>query len=178
VVTAGCLAVVLVGCSSDDGSSAASTTSSSTSPTTGPLPTVTNAQGYVTPTEAARRKARAIVGQRPFAIDCGVTAADAGWPTTTVGAPDNGRCLLDAFRSGEPALMDLTGRDQRSGTLATRYLLDRSKVVVILTYEIDARGRATKVERTCIPPANGTRWQVDVDGNLAVDGTLVTCERG
>ena len=145
---------LLGGCSSDGGAN----------PSTGSQTTPKTLSDPSAPSRSAMAKANALVARPENDQDCGVLAADSGWPTTTVAPPSAGDCLLSALAEGRPATMIFTGRTGDGGALVTRYEVGAGRVVSVAIHTISSKGVTTTSTSRCRP--TGGAWSQGVEGQL------------
>lgn len=145
-----------VGCAGDDSERSSTSTTRPASATSTSDPSA--------PTAAAKAEADALVAVPEGAGDCGVLAADAGWPTTTIAPPSGADCLVSALSEHRSAVMTFRGRTGDGGALVTEYRVSEGGSVTVTAHLVDASGDVRTSRSDCRPPTGS--WSVGVEGQL------------
>ena len=120
------------------------------------------------PTAAARATADELLDAPDGTTDCGVHAADSGWPTTFAPSPSDSACLVAALDAHEPAVMTFTGRTGDGGALVTTYDLDEDGTLTVTRHTITKAGEVSTTAATCQPPPG--EWLLGIEGGVVVLG--------
>lgn len=117
------------------------------------------------PSAAAAAKVAELSAKPEGSGDCGVLAADAGWPTTTISTPAQSDCLITALTDHQATVMTFTGRTGDGGALVTRYAVNADGTVEVTHHTIDAAGKDAPESKTCTPPTPGP-WSIALGGSI------------
>lgn len=120
------------------------------------------------PTAAARATADELLDAPDGTTDCGVHAADSGWPTTFAPSPSDSACLVAALDAHERAVMTFTGRTGDGGALVTTYVLGEDGTLTVTRHTITKAGEVSTTAATCQPPTG--EWLLGIEGGVVVLG--------
>jgi hypothetical protein len=121
--------------------------------------------GSVAPTPAALDVVERIVAVPDGVRDCGHVVETAGYPTTIAPSLDFADCLVEAYRSGEPARAAASARDHAGGSFVAVFDVRQPGVVDITAHHVGPDGALDTDTRPCSPPVLDV-WLLDSRGGI------------